>query len=165
MDGDIDFFDIVAGVLPRDTLAPYLFIICLDYVLRTSINKMKDNGFRLTKKRSRWYPGQTITGADYADDIMLLANTRAKAETLLHSLEQVVADIGLHVNSHKTEYMCFNLTGDISTLNASSLQLLDKFTYLGCSVSSTEKDINKRLAKGLDSYRLAIGHMEVRPDR
>ena len=33
-DGDIDYFDIVAGVLPGDTLAPYLFIICLDYVLR-----------------------------------------------------------------------------------------------------------------------------------
>ncbi len=26
-----------------DTLAPYLFIICLDYVLRTSIDKIKEN--------------------------------------------------------------------------------------------------------------------------
>ena len=31
--GDIDYFDIVADVLQGDTLAPYLFIICLDYVL------------------------------------------------------------------------------------------------------------------------------------
>ena len=37
-DGDTDFFDIVAGVLQGDTLAPYLFIICLDYVLRTLID-------------------------------------------------------------------------------------------------------------------------------
>ena len=36
-DGDTEYFDIVAGVLQGDTLAPYLFIICLDYVLRTSI--------------------------------------------------------------------------------------------------------------------------------
>ena len=28
--GDSDFFDIVAGVMQRDTLVPYLFIICLD---------------------------------------------------------------------------------------------------------------------------------------
>ena len=34
-DGDTEYFDIVAGVLQGDTLAPYLFIICLDYVLRT----------------------------------------------------------------------------------------------------------------------------------
>ena len=29
-DVDTDYFDIVAGVLQGDTLAPYLFIICLD---------------------------------------------------------------------------------------------------------------------------------------
>ena len=40
-DGDTDFFNIVAGVLQGDTLAPFLFIICLDYVLRTSIDKSK----------------------------------------------------------------------------------------------------------------------------
>ena len=33
---DTDYFDIVAGVLQGDTLAPYPFIIGLDYVLRTS---------------------------------------------------------------------------------------------------------------------------------
>ena len=38
-DGDTDYFDIVAGVLQGDILAPYLFIICLDYVLKTSIDK------------------------------------------------------------------------------------------------------------------------------
>ena len=53
LDGDTDHFDIVAGVLQRDTLSPYLFIICLDHVLRTSIDKMKDNGFKLAKERSR----------------------------------------------------------------------------------------------------------------
>ena len=51
-DGNTDYFDIVAGVLQRDTLAPYLFIICLDYMLRTSIDKMKDNRFKLTKKET-----------------------------------------------------------------------------------------------------------------
>ena len=86
-DGDTEYFDIVAGVLQGDTLTPYLFIICLDYVLRTSIDKIIENGFKLTKKRSRRYPAKTITDADYADDIVILANTLNQAETLLHSLE------------------------------------------------------------------------------
>ena len=34
-DGDTEYFDIVARVLQGDTLAPYLLIICQDYVLRT----------------------------------------------------------------------------------------------------------------------------------
>ena len=50
-DGDREYFDIVAGVLQGDTLAPYLFSICLDYILRTSIDKIRANGFQLTKKR------------------------------------------------------------------------------------------------------------------
>ena len=145
--GDTDYFDIVAGVLQGDTLAPYLFIICLDYVLRTSINKIKENSFKLTKERSRSYPTKTVTDADYAVDIALLANVPAQAKTLLHSLKQAAAGIGLHVNAHKTEYMCFIQTGDISSLNGSSLKLVEKFTYLGSSVSSTETDINTRLAK------------------
>ena len=78
---------------------------------------------------------------------VLQANTSAQAETLLHSLKRAAAGIGLHVNAHKTEYMCFNQTGDISTLNGSLLKLVDKFTYLVSSVSSTETDINTRLAK------------------
>ena len=90
-DGDTDYFDIVAGVLQEGTLAPYLFIICLDYVLRTSIHKMKENGFKLTKVRSRRYPTQTITDADHADDLALLANAPAQAETLLHSFERAAS--------------------------------------------------------------------------
>ena len=138
--GDTDYFDIVAGVLQGDRLAPYLFIICLDYVLKTSIDKFKENGFKLTKERSRRYPVQTITDADYADDIALLANAPARVETLLHSLERAAAGIGFHVNAHKTEYMSINQSGDIFTLNGNSLKLVDKFTYLGSSVTSTKKD-------------------------
>ena len=85
-DGDTDYFNIVAGVLQGDILAPYLFIICLDYALRTSIDEMKENSFKLTKERSRRYPAKTITDADYTDDIALLANTTVHTETLLHSL-------------------------------------------------------------------------------
>ena len=135
-DWDTENFDIVAGVLQGDTLAPYLFIICPDYVLRTSIDKIRENGFELTKKRRRMYPAKTITDADYADDIAILANTPD------HSLERAAAGIGLYVNAHKTEYMCYNQTGDISTLEGTPLKLVEKF-----SVESTEKEIETRLTK------------------
>ena len=110
-----------------------------------------------TKKRSRRYPAKTITDADYADDIALLVNTPNQAETLLHSLERAAAAIGLHINAHKTEYMCYNQTGDISTLDGTSLKLVVKFTYLGSSVSWTEKEIDTRLTKAWTAIdRLSI---------
>ena len=72
---DGDFFHIVADVLQWNTFAPYLFIISLDYVLRTSIDLIKENGFTLVKARSKRYPAQRITDKDCADDIAPLANT------------------------------------------------------------------------------------------
>ena len=52
-DRDTDFFEVVTGVLQGDTLAPYLFIICLDYVFWTSIDLIKENGFTLKKKKKK----------------------------------------------------------------------------------------------------------------
>ena len=113
----------------------------------TSIDLMKENGFTLAKARSRCYPTQTIMDADYADDIVLLANTPAQAEYLQHSLEWAVGGIGLHVNANKTEYMYFNQRGNISLLHGVSLKLVNKFPYLRSSISSTENDINRQLVK------------------
>ena len=133
---ETDYFDIVASVQQGDTLAPYLFIICLDSVPRTSIDIIKDNGLKLAKERRKRYSAQTIPDADYADDI-----------ALKHILERAAAGIGIYVNADKTEYLCFNQRAYISTVNGRSLKLVDKFTYLESSISSTEKDINTRLAK------------------
>ena len=65
----------------------------------------------------------------------------------VYSLERATAGIGLHVNAHKTEYMGYNQTGDITTQDGTSLKLVDKSTYIGSSVSSIEKDIDTRLTK------------------
>ena len=51
-DGDTEYFDIVAGVLQGDTLAPYLFVICLDYVLRASIDKIREEAKDTPQKQS-----------------------------------------------------------------------------------------------------------------
>ena len=44
-------------------------------------------------------------------------------------------------------FINFNQTGDISTKDGTSLKLVDEFTYLGSSVSSTKKDIDTWLTK------------------
>ena len=114
-EGDTDDFDIVTGVLQGDTLAPHLFIIWLDYVLKIFFDKMKDIGFNLTKERNRRYPAHTITDADYADHIAFLANTPAQAKNLQHSLERTAAGMGFQVNADKTEYICKEATSRRNT--------------------------------------------------
>ncbi len=50
-DGDTDFFDIVAVIQQGNTQPAYLFAFCLDYELRISIDKIKENCLKLTKKQ------------------------------------------------------------------------------------------------------------------
>ena len=52
-----------------------------------SIELMKENGFTPKKTRSRRYPAEAFSGADYADDIALLVNTPTQAESRPDSLE------------------------------------------------------------------------------
>ena len=81
-----------------------------------SIVLIKENDFTLAKERSRRYLVKTFTDADYTNDIVLLANTPAQAESQLQSLKWAAGGIGHYVNADKTEYMCFNQRGDITTL-------------------------------------------------
>ena len=48
-----------------------------------------------------------ITDVNYTDEIALLANTPAQAESLLHSLEQAAGGIGLHDNADKNRVHVF----------------------------------------------------------
>ena len=75
---------------------------------------IKENGFTLKKARSRWYPTEIITDADYVEDLVLLANTLAQAESLLYSLEKAAGSIGIHANINKTEFMYFKWEGTLS---------------------------------------------------
>ena len=78
----------------------------------------------------------------YPGSLVILINFIA-----FFNVPKFFAGIGLYVNAHKTEYMGYNQTDDISTVDGTPLKLVDKFTYLGSSVASTEKDIDTRLTK------------------
>ena len=94
-DGDTSFFDITAGALQGNTLAPFIFIICLDYVLGKAIDEKLDLGFTLIQRRSRRHPAKKISDADYADDIALLTDYTKGTEATLHRVENLVKVIGL----------------------------------------------------------------------
>ena len=141
--------DTVARILQGNTLSPNLFIVCLDYVLRPLIYLIKENGLILKKAGSRRYPVETITDADYADDLALLA----QAEFLQYSLEQAAGGIGRNMNANKMEYMCFNQ----ERANGDPQKLEDNFKYLGSSVSSTKNDVNIHQAKA----RAAIDRFSI----
>ena len=83
-DGETETFNILAGVLQGDTLAPYLFVIVIDYVMRTALlGREYKLGFQLRKRKSRRVPAITITDMDFADDIALVSECIKEAQEML----------------------------------------------------------------------------------
>ena len=58
-DGETEPFTIKTGVLEGDPLTPFLFVIVLDYALRTSI--ISDHGFASKRRQNRRHPTERLS--------------------------------------------------------------------------------------------------------
>ena len=149
-DGLTEIFEILAGVLQGDTLAPYLFVIVIDYIMTVVIGTVPDAGFTIRPARSRRVKGVKLVDADFADDIALTTDTLSEAQSLLDSLETAARSIGLMLNDDKTKFMAINIpceNGALTTSTGKSLKKVDDFKYLGAWVATTEHDFVVRKAK------------------
>ncbi|XP_020903545.1 uncharacterized protein LOC110241963 [Exaiptasia diaphana] len=110
-DGVTEQFDISAGVLQGDTLAPFLFIIVLDHAMRKALSDGKEDelGFTITPRRSRRYPKVVLADLDFADDIALLSDAIIQAQELLLRVETECSKVGLGLNGPKTKYLAYNI--------------------------------------------------------
>ena len=132
-DGDTDFINISGGVLLGYTFAPFLFIICLDYVLKKALDINNDLGFTLIERRSKRYPAIQITDVDYADDLAIVTDKTNEAIILLHKIEKAAKEIGLSINTGKTKFISINqgINEVIKSLNGKNIKEVSDFKYLG----------------------------------
>ena len=149
-DGETAWFEILAGVLQGDTLAPFLFIIVLDYALRKAISGREGElGFTITPRRSRRHQAVVQTDLDFADDIALLSNDISQAQELLNQVQAESKKIGLVLNSDKTKFIALNSPTNVQLHGEENeeIEKVDDFKYLGSYVMSTAKDVKIRKAK------------------
>ena len=152
-DGDTDYFNIQAGVMQGDTLAPFLFVIVLDYAMRKAIDGKEDElGLTLHERRSSRNPAISLCDLDFADDIVLLSNEIEQARKLLHQVENECSKVGLGLNAKKTMSMFINTGVElISTVGGCEVkQALTEsgdqdFKYLG-SWCDKSRDMQTRKA-------------------
>ena len=148
-DGETEFFKILAGVLQGDTLAPYLFIIVLDYVLRKTFKGREEElGFKLHRRRSSRIKAVHVTDLDFADDLAILVEEIEQAQQALTALENEAGKVGLVCNAKKTELQSFNQTGPVivKTKSGKIIKQVENFKYLGAWTQSSDKDIKVRKA-------------------
>lgn len=134
-----------SGVLQGDTLAPFLFIIVLDYALRQI-----EPGFGFTTNLN---PATCLEDLDYADDISLLDNDITSAQAHLRRLQTEAKSVGLAINNSKTKFIAIPATDENITLdNDIEIEQVTDFKYLGSFLNSSLKDLNTRRGQAWSSF-------------
>ena len=142
-------------MLQGDTLAPFVFILVLDSILRglprdagivvdnavfhegTSHRPRSDNRFRL-----HWLA--------YADDVILLAHNQSDLQRLFSALERRAAAVGLLVNLGKNKTECFGIAcphPTITTMKNQVVTINTNYCYLGSHVADATFDLKRRISK------------------
>ncbi|KAI8516923.1 hypothetical protein Bbelb_055040 [Branchiostoma belcheri] len=107
-----------------------------------------------------WSPGETnnennedcaqywqSTDGEYSTANKWNDNNCNSVSSFICQVAPAARGIGLYVNAGKTEFVTFNQHGNIASLDGNSIKQVEKFTYLGSDISSTENDVSARIGK------------------
>lgn len=121
-----------------DTLAPFLFIIVLDYVMRKAeadnTNDKGEHGFITNLRESVRRPATSLNDLDFADDIALLENSLEQSQLQLQYTSNRAKEVGLEVNIKKTEEMTNQAKNGTIKLDGETIKWVENFKYLGSMI-------------------------------
>lgn len=150
-------FNITTGVLQGDVLAPFLFIIVIDWIMTQLAEKnfgyithpMPKNEGRTTRRTTQGIEHK-ISDLDFADDISLIEASLLRAQEQLDLFVYYASIVGLELNVDKTETMMLNLDPNAAppanlTANGKPIVIVKDFKYLGSYMASTERDVKTRI--------------------
>ena len=135
-DGDTEKYLIEAGVLQGDTLAPYLFVIVLNEIMKKTMENMHHSVILecFTQKASSRHFFETIcvTDLDFADDIVLINNNPVDAQNMLLTLEREANLAGMEINPKKTQNIVIGLENvQIFSMTGKPIENVTRYRYLG----------------------------------
>ena len=137
-------------ILQGDFLAPFLFIIIIDWVLRRS--DLEDLAFTMAPRRSRRCPEAKLDNLGFADDIALLSNSAQSAQAQLDTICKHASEVGLIINPSKTKIIAINVPPPKILLYNTEIEVVKDFSYLGSYIASSEHDIKCRKGKAWSAF-------------
>ncbi|KAE8737576.1 hypothetical protein FOCC_FOCC016960, partial [Frankliniella occidentalis] len=133
-------FETLAGVRQGDALSPQLFNLALESAIRRVMSML----------------GDEVTLLAYADDIVLIAETREHLTMVMALLMVECAKIGLQVNQGKTKYMYSSARPELPVMplevGEHSYEAVTSFRYLGSVITQDNdsyQDIRERTFQAL----------------
>ena len=143
--GTTEPFGVRVGLHQGSALSPLLFVAVMDEV---------------TERVRREAPWNMM----YADDVVLLNDTKEDAEKELESWREALERRGLRVSRSKTEYLCIGKQTEKAPIKIGSENLpeVEQFKYLGSTLEvggGSGAEVKKRMQAGWNSWRKVTGVM------
>ncbi|XP_029342105.1 uncharacterized protein LOC115033526 [Acyrthosiphon pisum] len=139
-------FEVKSGLRQGDALSPTLFNLALEKAMR-----------EVWDGRKMEICGERVILA-YADDIVVMGETRDEVMNTASKLLKASKTIGLRVNEEKTKYLMVARRSpniDHITVDDYSFKKVEVFKYLGVNINSNNdmhEEINDRIACGNRCY-------------
>ena len=143
-----DAFQVRTGVRQGCLLSPFLFLLAITWVMKTSTSQ-KRNGIQ-------WTVWTQLDDLDFADDLAILSHTLQQIQEKTNLISTHSASLGLTIHKGKTKILKVNNNNTTPvTLAGEALEEVESFTYLGSVVDKlggTDADVKVRIGKARAAF-------------
>lgn len=164
-----EWFDVHGGVRQGCVIAPLLFNVYMDFVVRQAMAQMPEGcgvklAYNANGKLQRDVGGsggslELLSVLLYADDMVLLSPSREELTVMLQAMDKVAASLGLRINASKTEILSIDKDwveedgvvqqGPEVVISEGVVKEVSQFKYLGSVlVADGRLDVELKIRKG-----------------
>ncbi|VDO89009.1 unnamed protein product [Schistosoma margrebowiei] len=143
-----DAFQVRTGVRQGCLLSPFLFLLVVDWIMKTSTSEGKHG--------IQWTARNQLDNLDFADDLTLLSHTHEQMQMKTASVAAVSASVGLSIHKGKMKVLKFKTKNNNPiTLDGETLENVQSFTYLGSIIDEqggSDADVKARIGKARTAF-------------
>ncbi|VDP41174.1 unnamed protein product [Schistosoma margrebowiei] len=138
-----DAFQVRTKVRHGCLLSLFLFLLVVDYTMRTSTSEGKHGIL--------WTAQNQLDDLDFADDLALLTHTHEQMQMKTTCVAAISVSVGLNIHKRKTKVLKFKAENSNSiTLDGETLEDVESFTYLGSIIDKqggSDANVKARIGK------------------